>query len=441
MNNIKISKSVLCALFLFGTTISCKREVEINAESQSSVHYYTGGDEDKVQGVVSTDDGGAVYVGKAGSNAFMMKVDADGKQLWYRQYGGENIEEFKSAIATSDGGYLAIGRNNTIDNGQSLGAAIDYVVKTDANGNMLWQNSYLANFSYLESVIESDSGDFLITGSVYSIQSGGSWDVILFSVAPDGSFKWGYAYSDQYLKTIPPFYASKSYYQQFASDMFFAPNGDLIIAGTMSPSIISVEANKFVTFFMVIDPTTYSIKNLYPYYDYQRGWNWYRLKNRDERFNVRVITGSDGYYVATTVEDDNSLMRVQLLKTDFSANLSSPLWVKEYSGLGNAIMYDFADNGDGTYLISGTSTDKYLTLSFPELFDGLQNMVMKVDREGNALWSHYEGSEHDANIGLQIQKSGSGYAVGGFTSLNRSGYHKMYRMELNSDGELLGSKK
>ena len=56
---------------------------------------------------------------------------------WDRTYGGPNIDEAKSVIRTSDGGYAVAGSTRSFGNGNRD----MWLVKTDAPGNLLWNKS------------------------------------------------------------------------------------------------------------------------------------------------------------------------------------------------------------------------------------------------------------------------------------------------------------
>ncbi|MBK8565398.1 MAG: hypothetical protein IPN76_19140 [Saprospiraceae bacterium] len=152
------------------------------------------GSYDFARGLFPTPDGGYVAAGHTGNgpdlhDVFMVKLDAFGNEQWRRTYGGPEhdiIDDFKqtsdggyllsaepalypalrvsifassrpttsatsfgtkhtgtaaidfsrSAIETSDGGYAIVGRS---DNGTDVGILL---IKTDANGNEIWSNTY-----------------------------------------------------------------------------------------------------------------------------------------------------------------------------------------------------------------------------------------------------------------------------------------------------------
>ena len=85
--------------------------------------------------VLQANDGRYVIVGEAplsGNNscAWMGKVDANGKKLWYRTF--DVMNDASEVQKTSDGGYIIAG-----DAGSSGG-----LIKTDADGNKLWDKTF-----------------------------------------------------------------------------------------------------------------------------------------------------------------------------------------------------------------------------------------------------------------------------------------------------------
>jgi hypothetical protein len=72
-------------------------------------------------------------------DAYMIKLDANGDTLWTKKFHSRNLEEFRDIIKTTDGGYIMTG--TTWDDGGSDNEDV-FVVKTDANGNLDWMNSY-----------------------------------------------------------------------------------------------------------------------------------------------------------------------------------------------------------------------------------------------------------------------------------------------------------
>ncbi|GAG84405.1 unnamed protein product, partial [marine sediment metagenome] len=91
--------------------------------------------------VQKTSDGGYIVVGKIGSgnlDILMVKTDSLGNEQWSNIYGGSDREIPYSVYQTFDKGYIVVGET------ESYGAGLSdvYVIKTDANGDTLWTNTY-----------------------------------------------------------------------------------------------------------------------------------------------------------------------------------------------------------------------------------------------------------------------------------------------------------
>jgi len=97
---------------------------------------YGGTDVDLAYSVQQTSDGGYIVAGLTSSfgadGVFLIKTDANGNIIWAKTYGGTDDEGAFSAQHTSDGGYIVAGYTF------SFGAGYNdiFLIKTDANGNM-----------------------------------------------------------------------------------------------------------------------------------------------------------------------------------------------------------------------------------------------------------------------------------------------------------------
>jgi PGF-CTERM protein len=90
-----------------------------------------------------------------------VKTDSNGNELWNRTFGGTEHEEAYSVQQTSDGGYILAGSIGSV-------SALDYdfwLVKTDSNGNELWNK--ILKLSAPEGacpVQQTSDGGYIIAG-------------------------------------------------------------------------------------------------------------------------------------------------------------------------------------------------------------------------------------------------------------------------------------
>jgi|GEM_PF-4288974 len=100
---------------------------------------------DEGRSVAETADSGFIIAGRVDATVatngvlfqdlMLIRVDKDGKHLWTKRFGGELHDEGSSVIATSDGGYVAVGFKGISWDPESFQTTADiYVIKTDSAG-------------------------------------------------------------------------------------------------------------------------------------------------------------------------------------------------------------------------------------------------------------------------------------------------------------------
>jgi len=128
-------------------------------------------------GLVQTADGGYAIGGDthsygAGlSDFWLVKTDANGNEQWNKTYGGVSWDPARGICCTSDGGYAMTGHT------YNYGAGIYdlWIVKTDANGDMMWDRRYGgAERDSGEALIQSSDGGYAIAGDTDSFGLGGA---------------------------------------------------------------------------------------------------------------------------------------------------------------------------------------------------------------------------------------------------------------------------
>jgi len=146
--------------------------------------------------VAETADGGFVAAGYSTSSGagsmdmYLLRVDAQGKELWSHTFGGAGQDVAQAVTVTPEGSLLVAGYTN------SHGAGKDdiYVVKTDAAGNEQWSRTYGGEEPDLAMDILVDSqGDYLVVGATGSFQAN-KRDVYVIKLNPAGNILWSQLY-------------------------------------------------------------------------------------------------------------------------------------------------------------------------------------------------------------------------------------------------------
>jgi hypothetical protein len=157
---------------------------------------YGGARDDFGMSVVKTSDGGYAIAGytdsfgSSNTNVYLVKVDANGNLQWNQTYGGTNNEEGRSIVQTTDGGYAIAG-----DSFIFMATSSDvYLVKVDANGNLQWNQTYGgANTDYGYSVIQTSEGGYAIAGTTASFGTG-YYEAYLVKTDATGNMQWNQTY-------------------------------------------------------------------------------------------------------------------------------------------------------------------------------------------------------------------------------------------------------
>lgn len=129
---------------------------------------------------------GAIGIDSTNDDVFITRLDRQGNQLWQKTYGNEKYERCTQMLTTTDGDFLLIGQRN-VGPGNNIDS---YVMKIDANGNLLWEKTYGGEFperTYYGG--ELPNGDFLISGSVLRYQHAKA-DILLLRINKNGDLVW-----------------------------------------------------------------------------------------------------------------------------------------------------------------------------------------------------------------------------------------------------------
>ncbi|MEM7394165.1 MAG: hypothetical protein AAF492_17640, partial [Verrucomicrobiota bacterium] len=166
---------------------------------------------------------------------WIVRVDANGSNLWDRAYGGANGDILRAMEILPDGGFIFGGHSQSDvggDKGQPSRGGNDYwVVRTDANGNLLWEQTYGGGSSdELHAIALTPDGGFILGGDSYSDTGGeksenarGLTDCWLIRIDANGNVLWDRTYG------------GTSY--EFCRDIKPIPGGGYFVgASTLSPA-------------------------------------------------------------------------------------------------------------------------------------------------------------------------------------------------------------
>lgn len=155
---------------------------------------------------LSTISGDQTQVSRGERDFWIVKTDQFGNKQWDKRYGSAQDDVLRSMILTNDGGFILGGESLSGAGGEktepSMGQYDVWVVKTDANGNIEWDESYGGTDNdRLNAIQETAGGGFIIgswtispVGFDVSQPGKGLTDMWLLRIAADGTKLWDKRY-------------------------------------------------------------------------------------------------------------------------------------------------------------------------------------------------------------------------------------------------------
>ena len=116
-----------------------------------------------------------------------MKTDSNGNKVWGKFFGGPYWDVARSVQQTSDGGYIIAG--STMSYG--AGAYDFWLVKTDSNGNKIWDKTFGGPYwDVARSVQQTSDGGYILAGFTMSYGAGPHSDAWLVKTDSNGNEEW-----------------------------------------------------------------------------------------------------------------------------------------------------------------------------------------------------------------------------------------------------------
>jgi hypothetical protein len=297
--------------------------------------------------VAQTSDGGYIILGSAMSNSikldvFLVKTDSKGNKIWQKTFGGNKDDWGESIAQTNDGGYIIVGGTSSF----GAGGNDVYLVKTDAQGNILWQKTFGGkNDDAGFSIDQTSDGGYIIVGETHSLGKGKS-DVYLVKTDAQGNILWQKTFGGK------------------------AEDEGRCVAQTRDGGYILVGKT---CSFGAGGCDVYLIKT-----DGKGNKIWEKTfgGGSDDEGNSVIQTKDGGYIiVGSTLSFGAGLRDIYLIKTDSKGN---KIWQKTFGGEGSEEGASVTQTGDGGYIIVGT-TDSFGEAEF-------NVYCIKTDSRGNVYW-------------------------------------------------------
>jgi len=315
---------------------------------------------------------------------------------WNKTYGGINLDWMYSMVQTSDGGYALTGRTESF----GTGGTDFWLVKTDASGNMMWNQTYGGTgYDGAWALVQTREGGYALVGSTTSFGTG-DLDFWLVKTNSAGTMQWNktyggtdFDYASALVQTSDEGYALAG-----RTESFGAGNSDCWLVKTDAAG--------------------------------NAQWNkTYGGTDTDEAYAL-VQTGDGGYALAgMTTSFGAGSADCWLVKTDAAGNAQ---WNKTYGGTNWESMHDLVQTSDGGYALAGE------TFSF-----GPGNgdfWLVKTNSAGTMQWNRtYGGINRDGAYAL-VQTGDGGYALAGYTWSFGAGSNDFWLVKTDASGNMQWNK-
>ena len=173
-------------------------KVDTNGKLVWSQTYGSTNSIDGGKSILATEDGGFLLAGKTftirpqavPSQALLVKIDGQGKELWKKEYGGDKEDEFNDLIPR-EGGYLLVGSTESYGKGNWD----MYIVAVDAEGNNVWNTALGGGDNEMGNAVTATSdGGYLLAGYTYTFTVSTSMDAWVVKIDAEGKQLWQQAY-------------------------------------------------------------------------------------------------------------------------------------------------------------------------------------------------------------------------------------------------------
>ncbi len=176
--------------------------------------YYSGSHSTIAANVLPADDGGYFIVGVTNldfntgipaGDVYLFRTDADGNVLWGKTYGGSGQDAGGSVIPMSDGNLLIVGYTTSFGDGDMDA----YLIKVDQEGNELWSRTYGGPLDEMVGgAAQTADGGYLVGGNIVDPDDliadpgaagyagfAGRSNLVLFKIDADGNELWSHTYA------------------------------------------------------------------------------------------------------------------------------------------------------------------------------------------------------------------------------------------------------
>ena len=383
MNNIFFYRFFFLLFFMPGIP-------ELAAQVIDWTKVYGGAGDDGAQSMVVTDNGDIVIAGFKSFNdlkdVLLMKTDADGNEMWSRTYNLGLNDWGRSLRQTKDGGFIIAGMTEV-----SPQIFDPFLIKTDADGNVQWQQQYDYGFGdddRAHAVYQTSDGGYVIAGQTWLIHgSFGNYDIYIVKTDMDGNVQW---------KRV---FFREDEGADVALSIQQLDDGGYIAGGF-------TQSSSWASYIIRMDSQGNAVwSNIFP-------GSW-----QSECYDIQP-TPDGGFILTGTESSFQTDTDVLIIKLDAGGSL---LWKKIY-GTVDAEQGEFIQQLQDGYVIAGMSGHGS---------GGYDMYVIRTNSAGDSLWSRTIGGSGDDRAFSAAAPSEGSYLITGWTWSYGQGLGDVYLVKLS----------
>ena len=453
-NGVRVDGKNTSSYFYNGLLIKYEK-VELSEAAIVQAQAIGGMNQDYINSVVETNDGGYIAVGKFNSSnielengatiinngnndGLIIKYNSANCVEWSKVIGGKGDDEIDLVKTTSDGGYIVEGKFSSgsldLGNGIILNNS-DYqnsmIIKYSSEGVTEWAKVIAETADVnITSMAETGDGSYIVLGEFYNnislengvtLSSKGESDGVLIKYDAKGEIIWaksiGGTFYDWFNSAISTSDGGIIVVGAFRSDSIDLENGDILTnKGNSSGMIIKFSLEGKIEWAQGIG---------------EEGWN---------TINSVVETNDGGYVVAgdfgsSYIDLGNGInltnkgeTNVMLIKYN---SYGKAEWAQGIGGTSADYIHSMIKTTDGGYLLGGRINSDIINFGDGVILSksgGTKEMLLKYDSEGRVEWGKIIDISASDELNSVIEINDGSYLVVG--SFN-------YDLDLSNDVSLI----
>jgi hypothetical protein len=355
---------------------------------------------------------------------WIWKMNEKGELEWQKSFGGSGVDMLYSVQLTLDGGFILAGTSNSnkgVDKkADSKGQEDFWIIKLDAKGNELWQQTIGGSGQEkLQKIYQTKDGGYLIGGSSASYKSRdnatgmpglngkaadtrGNLDYWIVKLKSDGKLEWQQTLGGRYVDEL--------------KDIVVLTNGN-ILAGGYSNSPQSGDKSE----------DNYGLGDYWLVELNSQGelvWQQTLGAEADDNLFALQLTADGGFIVGGNSNSGASTFKTKtstngsdfwVLKFDKAKNIE---WQQTYDYGSKDVLTSILENKDGSFLIGGyaqSEQSEQITSKFKKADkEGINDYIaLKINAKGEEIWTQTIGSKGEEVLKKLFETRDGGYLLAG----------------------------